>query len=615
MVTVIDALVVTLGLDNTNFQRNQKESTRSLDQFSDKAQSDAKNIQRATRQMTQGFRAIRNELVGMLAFSVGGYGAGNLIANTIGDQAQLGRLSEDLRMSTRDADAWSRAMRSVGGTANDARQSMTSIADAIQAFALGQDSSTVPYLRSLGIEVASDRGTPRAPQDILMDMAKAFEDLSPMEQRNVSQATGVTEKMMYFLRQGLEEVTSSLQRARNASNVTPDSVEQSRRAQEAFAELGNEINGIYQTLYVSATPAMGELNESLDRFASWLQENRTEVEQFFTGMVEGGESLSRALSDFEDITDGATGKVMAMAAAIAALAAAAGLIGGAGRGGGILAALGLAGGAGVLAGNEINERYIEGSGFEDEIGKYVAKWLDFWGFSDQANQALRQSGDENAFNLRDIQSGIKRMFGGSSGDENEMISWFMGNGWSRAQAVGIVSNLKAESSLDPTAVGDGGKAYGLAQWHPDRQRNFQRWAGKSIRESTLEEQMAFVNYEMRFGQEKAAGRALMGARTAEEAAAIVSRRYERPANGELQAQRRAEMASGMYGSTHGLMPLGATSRPGMRDGGSTVSNSSEVHIGEIRMYTSATDADGIARDMGESLRRNSLIDGGTTGMH
>ena len=35
-------------------------------------------------------------------------------------------------------------------------------------------------------------------------------------------------------------------------------------------------------------------------------------------------------------------------------------------------------------------------------------------------------------------------------------------------AKGIVANLMAESNLDPNAVGDSGKAKGLAQWHPDR---------------------------------------------------------------------------------------------------------------------------------------------------
>ena len=39
---------------------------------------------------------------------------------------------------------------------------------------------------------------------------------------------------------------------------------------------------------------------------------------------------------------------------------------------------------------------------------------------------------------------------------------------SHAVACGFVANADAESSLDPTLVGDNGKAVGLHQWHGDR---------------------------------------------------------------------------------------------------------------------------------------------------
>lgn len=108
------------------------------------------------------------------------------------------------------------------------------------------------------------------------------------------------------------------------------------------------------------------------------------------------------------------------------------------------------------------------------------------------------------------------------------FDYFVSTGWTREQAAGIVANLSKESNFNSSAVGDGGRAYGLAQWHPDRQAEFKKWAGKSIKDSSFEEQLGFVNYEMRNGNERAAGNALANARTAREAGAIVSDLYERP---------------------------------------------------------------------------------------
>lgn len=131
--------------------------------------------------------------------------------------------------------------------------------------------------------------------------------------------------------------------------------------------------------------------------------------------------------------------------------------------------------------------------------------------------------------------------GGGSAKQNAM-AYFMRMGWTREQAAGIVANLQHESNFDPRAVGDGGKAYGVAQWHPDRQANFAKWAGKDIRDSSLEEQLAFVNYELTKGAEQRAGKLLRAAENADQAGRIVSQYYERPLKREEEAQKRGASA-------------------------------------------------------------------------
>lgn len=115
-----------------------------------------------------------------------------------------------------------------------------------------------------------------------------------------------------------------------------------------------------------------------------------------------------------------------------------------------------------------------------------------------------------------------------SEEGKKALQFFMDQGWTKEQASGIVGNLMVESgaNLSTSAVGDGGKAYGIAQWHPDRQKLFKRKFGKDIRESTLEEQLQFVQYELQNNEYKAGAR-LSEATTAQEAAAIIDALYER----------------------------------------------------------------------------------------
>lgn len=128
---------------------------------------------------------------------------------------------------------------------------------------------------------------------------------------------------------------------------------------------------------------------------------------------------------------------------------------------------------------------------------------------------------------------------------DQATRFFESQGWSRAQAIGIVANLDAESAMDPniSQIG-GGPGYGLAQWENPRQRDFAAWAGHDIRQSTFEQQLRFIQHELTHS-ERGAGTALRGAGTAREAAEIVTRLYERPADTAGEASRRGQRAADM----------------------------------------------------------------------
>lgn len=121
------------------------------------------------------------------------------------------------------------------------------------------------------------------------------------------------------------------------------------------------------------------------------------------------------------------------------------------------------------------------------------------------------------------------------------MNYFISQGWPAHQAAGIVGSLQQESFHDlRTGIsGDAGQAYGIAQWHGDRQRNFESVYGKPIQGSSLEEQLAFVQWELE-NTEKAAAANLRNATTASEAATVMGRDYERA--GVLASRQRARNA-------------------------------------------------------------------------
>lgn len=106
--------------------------------------------------------------------------------------------------------------------------------------------------------------------------------------------------------------------------------------------------------------------------------------------------------------------------------------------------------------------------------------------------------------------------------------FFQGVGWSPEVAAGIMGNLMAESELNTGAVGDGGQAHSIAQWHPDRRANARR---EGFDLSDYNQALRFVQWELE-NSESSAARQLRNARTAEEAADAFALHFLRPAGAQ-----------------------------------------------------------------------------------
>lgn len=725
---IIDALVVKFSADTKDLDRGFEKAGERVDKFGQASDRQAKHVNNNSKKMAEGFRSVRTEVAGLLSLSLGAAGIGSLMSRTIGDQSSLGRLSQNLKLSARELDAWGRVMGQVGGKAEDAQQSMQNIATAITDRSLGIDNQGASTLYNLGIAMADREGNRRAPQDIIKELAgnQKFQNSDSQQQLRIGQMLGISDSMVYLLRQGPQAFEKQLREAIRNSNVTDNSVKQAEQAQRTFNELGQSINGVWQTIFVAAAPAMEELNHLLQQFGNWLTNNRSEIESFFTGFVDGTSDLLGELNEFNRSTDGLAGKLLAAAAALGvlkvglgALSTVTGMGKGGGKGGG-KAGMALAAALGIPLAAEGAEK--------------ADAWLDTTTFGKWLNDQMRDSRTpfelaRDTFNgrpegerrdegelsateklerkLDEIIQGGRTPFEAARdavkavkdrvdemqswknrGNSEEAIQFFMDKGWTQAQAAGIAANLQHESNFDPTAVGDGGRAYGIAQWHPDRQAEFAKEYGKHITRSSFREQLEFIQHELTKGNERKAGNALRATNAAREAGAVVSKRYERPADREGEANRRAQtslvmndmydpgrsdfgngwsverdqildvenahfdsvvrreageaqrdnglarfgsMISGALRSlnesirlpdngapvpyTQG-MAVGAGASPSITNNTSrSVSNNrSDTSIGTINVHTAATDADGIARDMGNGIRSNPLLDYSAMGM-
>lgn len=160
--------------------------------------------------------------------------------------------------------------------------------------------------------------------------------------------------------------------------------------------------------------------------------------------------------------------------------------------------------------------------------------------------------------------GVTSGFGGSSGaaikgeNAEKAMKFFMANGYTREQAIGIVSNLMAESGVNPLArskddAGPGMDSFGIAQWNRGRLENLKKFAEKrGLDYKDLDAQLAFFLWELENTHTYANSR-LKRSNTPEEAADAITRHYEVPENVEARSRERQRAARDYYNGAGALI--------------------------------------------------------------
>lgn len=435
---------------------------------------------------------------------LGGVLAGKLaIDKVVGDFKNAGTELDNFNkltgLSTQNVQMLGQAIKAQGGNAADAFADMTKLQD-LMASPITGNTGWFGDVAKLGLDPDVIIGAQNT-AEALTNIAKQFETMSPLNQRLAGNALGLSESTVRLLMKGSEEAQKQLDVRGKLGIMTQQQIDDSARLTKASSELDLVFTDIGNTIAGELAPAFADMAED---FVAFYRDNKDLVDsglkEFFGELADNIELVAIAMA------------LLGGSAALKGLASLRAIVGLGGAAKAATAGAAAAGGASMLT----------------VAGGSAAALL--------YSSSLNAGEDTELLNNR-----LKKGGGDAVG---ATVDFFMAKGWSREQAEGIAANLEQESGFKANAEGDGGQAYGLAQWHPDRQAEFEKKYGKDIRKSTGAEQLEFINHELTRGNEKAAGGKLRTATSAYDAASIVSREYERPADKEGEADRRGQAAAG-----------------------------------------------------------------------
>lgn len=559
MPTIIDSLIVKLGLDNSEFVAKSKKTGETTDKLD-------KDLKQSAKSGNESFQTLSKSAVQFLAIIGGTVAVKRFIEQTVDTNSHLFRLSQNLKESVDTVSAWSNATELAGGSASGLQGTMDMLSRAQTELQLTGQSALIPYFSALGLSLADVNGKAKPVSTILLELADRFSSMDRTTANNMGRMFGIDQGTMNLLLQGRGAVEEVIRKQKEFTVTTKQQAEEAQKLYQAFTLLRQNTKSFGQSLLSDAMPHIEKVIALLQDFGSWIKENQDFVVNFLTILGVSLAGLAAATIPINTV---------------------------------ILAVTGLAGAIALLY-QDFQTWKKGGTTFIDwqkwEPGFKMAgagiNWLKGL-LNDFIYRAVAGADFLSALFSRDwkrLEFAKKEFMEGApklsepklTPDIPDAVEFFQKQGWTKEQSVGIVANIKRESNFDHKAVGDGGKAFGLAQWHPDRQGEFNKLFGKPIQQSSFEEQLAFIQFELTQGNERRAGDMLRTARTGRDAAAIVSKHYERPAKRDFEANARGNIADFIMG-------------------GSGSNTSVETNIGEIKVYTAANDAQGIADDMSTAM--------------
>jgi hypothetical protein len=192
---------------------------------------------------------------------------------------------------------------------------------------------------------------------------------------------------------------------------------------------------------------------------------------------------------------------------------------------------------------------------------------------------------------------------GNTAQGKEIADKLVASGkWTREQAAGIAGSFMQESRGRADIENPYSHAYGLGQWLGSRVKDFEAFAGKPLRGSTLDDQIAFFNYETEH-KEKRAGDRIRATSTAEDAAVAHAKYYERPGANEINLERRRQYATQINA---GQAAIASTNNAlALTPPTNGVSNRQvNVTTGPVSIHTPATDPAAHAAAFTDTMRQH-----------
>lgn len=294
--TVIDALLVTLGLDTSQFRKGQQEVSDDLKKQREDAKNTAKEMAEQGKKAASFFSSIKTELLALTGVTVTAGGLMSFVKSTTSGLMDLSIQSKALGLSARELDGWSKSAEAAGSSAEKISAALQGFQGAIQGARVGDYSSSIfgglaqlNALTGQNFDVWGQDASSLAKTSL--DALRKISD--PNLRRQVGLSLGFDDATLQRNQEG--KFLPDVDRLTKSSGITDASTKGAKEFTAAWAELNQSLETTKNQFYTFLIPYVRDFNVVLRDLSNWMKSHPEEMKQkvdAFFGAIESGAKMA-----------------------------------------------------------------------------------------------------------------------------------------------------------------------------------------------------------------------------------------------------------------------------------------------------------------------------------
>ena len=297
-VSVIDALVITLGLDTSSYDKGQKNVTEGMRKSRESAEATAKFMEQQGKKASSFFSSIKTELLALAGVSLSAAGLVTFTKNMTSGLMNMSIQANALGISARQLDGWRKAADAAGSSAEKITGTLSNFQNAIQAYRSGDASS--PIFRALAL-LSSDTGTSFDPNKMNSDeMLKSVSSALQKEKsgdraRYLAQQLGIDDATLQSIRSG--QFVNNANRYTSQSGINNADIENAKRFNVQWTTLQQKLEQTGYYVFNALSPYIGQFNNYLMRLADWVNQHPKEIHDAIRSFFDAITDVAKEIDD------------------------------------------------------------------------------------------------------------------------------------------------------------------------------------------------------------------------------------------------------------------------------------------------------------------------------